>query len=198
MGTKLFKISKQEAQKISLKNMAEMDKFWKDYCANIKDSITLIVKCHLFIEILMEDLLVLVLPKPTKLLKNSRFSDKVNLLDSLSFFPTQNIIDNIRGVNVLRNNLVHELDKKITLKDIRKITKGLKIDTKSSVNKQLQASLRHIIAYLHASRTIQKLFPLGIACIRNIDLFKEDNNFGLLMRLYPYKEAKEVIRNLKL
>ena len=66
---RIYGITKKQAEEITAKDKYEMDKFWNKHCAQAKDPLTLIVKCHLFIESCMAELLTLYLPNSEKILE---------------------------------------------------------------------------------------------------------------------------------
>ena len=95
----VFKISKEDAQRISLKESSEMNSFWRKHCAKISDPLTLIVKSHLFIENLLNEILTLCLPNSKAILAKSTFSYKIMLFESLNLAPNNQLVRKIRKVN---------------------------------------------------------------------------------------------------
>lgn len=198
----VFKISKEDAKKISLEDKREMDAFWGRHCASITDPLTLIVKCHLFIESSVNELLTHCLPNPRRILEKSSFSFKLHLFEALNLSPNKILVKKIREINKLRNDFVHDLDKKLTTKDIKEITKDLRVDPSATPLQKLLSVLHYIIGYLHALKTMEKIFPFALICVRNKKILNRDKGYihskGKFREVYPYKEIREILENLKL
>lgn len=199
--TKKLGISISKAKALALKDKEAMDKFYKKHwLSNVgNEEITIILKSHLYIENLIDEILSYVLPNPQKIL-NYKFSSKVDMFEVLNITPSKLIIEKIREVNKIRNAFSHNLNEKLLKSDLGVLIKGIKIKKDGSSVVKLRAVFMYIIGYLHAFRTICKLFPFAIlfsACKEN---FKKDKGICIdqIKNIYPTKEVGEILESMRL
>lgn len=116
--------------------------------------------------------------------------------------PNNLLVNKIRGINKLRNDFVHNLDKKLSSKDIKEITDDLKGIPSVPAMQGLAAVLHYIIGYLHCLKTLEKLFPFALSCARNEKLLARDKGYSYckneISKIYPLKEVIKIIYDLKL
>jgi len=178
-----------------------MDEFYKKHwLASVgNEEITIILKSHLYIENLIDEILSCALPNPKKIL-NYKFSSKVDLLEALGVFPSALAIEKIREINRIRNVFSHKLNKKLSKAELGVLVKSIKIKKDSSDTVKLKTGLMFAIGYLHALRTIFKLFPFAIFSTAYKEIFKKDKGYLMvhLKKTYPWKEVRDILRSMKL
>ena len=86
------------------------------------DPTMLVLRAHLFSENLLARLLTFNLPRGDKVIDSGNLSyhQKLVIVDALDCVPDA-IISSLRNLNKLRNQCAHELNKKITDDDIRRV-----------------------------------------------------------------------------
>jgi uncharacterized protein YutE (UPF0331/DUF86 family) len=87
---------------------------------DLNDSITIILKSHLFVENKIDELLEFIFPKGQILSKKFYFKDKLLILKSTNLIDNQTL-DAIRKLNNVRNDIAHNLEFEITENIIDKI-----------------------------------------------------------------------------
>ncbi len=122
-----------------------------------KDTISLIVTGHLFVEYWLEWLLRASMPRPEKLLDsvNFTFVQKLALAESLGLVKSD-LADAARRLNAIRNKVAHNLDYRISADDIKVLASF------SSVPDRLQA-MQNLIGTPKAELTHFCLFFAGYA-----------------------------------
>ena len=193
-------ISIKEAKKIALGQKKEMDEFYKKYWLEKEGSkeLIIILKSHLYIESLLDDIITCILPESKRLL-TYKFSSKVDLFESFNIAPNKLLIEKLRTINAIRNRFVHDLDKKLLNSELDNLIKDIKIPPNTSNLTKLKASLRYIVGYLHALKINCKLFPVVNFYIANYKNFKHDRIFSKeIFKNYPWKKMWKIMNNLKL
>lgn len=188
-SAKRFLVHPQEAIKHTLKMKRKMDIFYEAHCLNSNDPLIIILKTHLYIEELINQLFLLVLPEPHKILKK-RFSEKIDILEALSLNvpPDKNnlIVKKMRVINKLRNSFVHKLGNKLTFNDFRELIDKTSMPKGSNVAR-LKCALSYFIGYFHFLLTISKFFPFASTCIRSEKIFKRDKGYSICKIIYPWR-----------
>ena len=99
----------------------ELERF-KALLGGEHDPVMLILRGHLFTESMLERIIFARLPRGDKLIEkgNLNYHQKLVLVDSFNC-TTDSLISSLRGLNKLRNECAHELDKKIIENDVTRI-----------------------------------------------------------------------------
>ena len=108
-------------------NAAEKDsERFKKALGKEMEPVMLVIRSHLYLENLVERLILLWLPRGDKLIEdgNLNFNQKLILIESFDNLPND-IISSLRNVNKLRNQCAHQLDKIITDSDITRVGSSL-------------------------------------------------------------------------
>lgn len=195
MKKKVPLVSKRKAEAITIQRKKEMDKFFKNHWLSSNDILTIILKTHLYIEICMDSLFVKLLPKPQKILKK-RFADKIDLFEALALnYPPDEkglFIEKLRAINRIRNSFAHDLNKDLSLEDIKPLLKNLRINSNTSKITRLKVGLQHLIGYLHFMKIFNETFPFAASCMRNEKNFKRDKGYpDKLHEIYPLTMLKK-------
>ena len=198
MPTESFEKLSKRAKELSTISKTESDDFYEKYILTSKDEVSLVLKSHLYLENTIDKVLSLIIPEPKGVLK-MRFFDKVVILESLNFFPSNKIvIDKIKIINGIRNNFSHKLDYKLTTEDIKKLSEKIEVKGKSSTVIFLSA-VADIHGYMTAIIDVATLFPFLMSCVRNKHLFREDGNFNMKSIIDSYQNdgVNDIIENMK-
>jgi hypothetical protein len=166
-------INRSEAELLKKEDIKEFNSFIEDHFDKNNDEMIKILKAHIYVEIIMNDIFMYSLPKPKNLLKNMKFSKKIDLLEAISGEFGSKIIAPLTYLNLLRNKFSHEIDYIITKDDISSLANGLKL---TDIN--LRSTLIGIIGYLHALRTITKKLPFLTSCLQSKKLYESDKGFN--------------------
>ena len=188
----LFKIANKKAKNLDLKIESEIKAFWDKHCSGETDELTIILKCHLFIETCLNDLISLSLPNPEIILEKSSFFQKIILFEALNVSLNKSLIKKLKAINKIRNNYIHNLDKSFTEKELRWLKKNLSVKTKDFSFKDILSNLHYLIGYFHAERTITRSFPFIANLKRNDALIKKD-----ICYLFFYPMLCEITPNLR-
>ena len=194
--TKVVQI-KNRAQRTKEKSIKEMKVFHEKYWLNSKDLLTLVLKNHLYIENCIDELFTLVLPHPEKIIEKS-FSAKVDSFESLNLQQNSQIVETIRALNKIRNNFAHNINYKVTSKDLEPLVKNIKkIKSKTNV-KKLKIGLNYIVGYLHCLKSCYKLFPFTMTCISQGGIFIRETGYKskkIYKTIYPNNELMDILEN---
>lgn len=170
----LFKIADRKAKSLDLKIESEIKTFWKKHCSRKTDELTIVLKCHLFIESCLDDLISLALPNPKSILEKSSFFQKIILFEALNFSTDKSLVKKLAAINKIRNGYIHNLDRSFTKKELVWLKRNLDVKTKKLSFKDILANLHYLIGYFHAERTITKTFPFITNLKRNDTLIEKD------------------------
>ena len=106
--------------------------FLGEHLSDTDDIIGYILKCHLFTESILDDLIRLVLKENAEavLSISLTYSNKLNLVARLNIVEGIELIpeyavDSLRKLNQLRNRISHELGKTVTDSEIKELFMGL-------------------------------------------------------------------------
>lgn len=178
------------------------DKEHKNFCdrhlKNQKDPTILILKSHLYIENILDQILKEVLPNPKKLL-DKKFSEKIDIFEALNISP--NITEKLRTLNKIRNKFSHNLDYNLTKKNLEPLIKGLKLNKKSKISILLNYSLGWLTGYLTALKCINSILPFLSSCANNRNIFDKDPGFdfsSIIKAQYPDDSWKSIFDELKI
>jgi len=190
-----------EKSALRIKNLSkkETDKFINRHILPNKDIVTIILKAHLYIEKLIEDILISSLAEPKIILKkNISFAKKVDLLEALGINNQiqSNITKELRTTNKIRNNFVHNIEYKITPNDINELLQGVSVPKSFNLRKKLISSLFRQIAYLQALRDICKERPFFFNCMRNKSLYVKDKTFNF-KKIFDKDDLKNIVTFLE-
>ncbi len=199
MKTKVYKELSKKANTLSLSSKTRSDEFYKKYILTSKEEVSLVLKSHLYLEKVIDEILTLTLPESKKIIKMS-FLDKVTIVESMDFFiPNKVIIEKIKAINTIRNKFSHELDYTLKRDDLNKLFKVHK-NTKDSNLALFMKEIGYLRGYLEAKINVNKLFPFLMSTMRNKNLFKDDKNFHLKDILISHEKAGllDIIKELKM
>lgn len=197
---KKIKISIEDAKLITVREKEKMDAFFERHINENKDVITLVLKAHLYIEGLIEDILSSVLVKPEKI-NRKRFSDKLDIFEAMNLdFFSGNLMNKLRSLNRLRNELAHRLNKNLSESDIQPLMENVKFKKDSSLEKKLACAMRYLVSYLHFVVVANKYFVFVLDCKRNASIFEKDIGYQekSIFAAYPLLEIKILLMNMKM
>jgi len=197
---KKLNISDQEIKGTLLRVKAEMDKFSNKHILNTNDPLVLVLKTHLYIENLLNQILSLILPFSDKLLKQ-RFLVKLDFLESLEPLPRKkSMIDKIRILNKIRNGFAHDLEKELDEKDITQLSEGFDIGQNEKSIEKFKMASSHILGYLHVVRSAYDLFPFILSIASNGEIYKRDKGFHRdeVIATYPTEDFFAVLDKMRL
>lgn len=190
----------RKASSYALKQKSEMDSFYKSHCLKNSDTLSIILKSHLYIENCLDEILRMNIPNPESILKK-RFSDKLDIFIALNLgWPPGNgfIEEKLRLINKIRNSFAHNLNKKLTIEELQQLASGL-TEVKSLDVHKLKNVLMGIIANLNALVAINEFYPILNFKYRNKEMLKRDLFWSeTFLASYPYNEAKESMDFLKI
>jgi hypothetical protein len=124
--------------------------------ANKDETISFLLKTHLFSEFQMDLLLEDYLDKKREPLDpiNLRFVQKLSLIDSLALLP-QECIRSLRALNTLRNRCVHTFNTRPTIEDVRQVASAFNSfqpEGLQSVSDFLEAYMEFLFSYFVNAR----------------------------------------------
>jgi len=159
-----------------LQDLAEREtKEFTDYFKG-QDDISIVLKSHLYIESIINNIFKLVFPSDSKI-ADLTFSKKIDVLESLDLSVNKRLVIILRGLNKLRNNFAHNYKYELKEEDIarmghilphRKIKKNLRLKYR------LNSLIYYAIGHLHFIRAFEDIYPFFSACLRNDSIFKRD------------------------
>ncbi len=138
----------------------DMDDFFKRYCQTNDSNIAVILKTHLYIENLLDEIITCLIPKSKKII-NFRFSAKVDLIESFNIC-TDDIILRIREVNKIRNGFAHDLNKELVFADLKCFINGIKIRENISNTNKFKRGAMYLVGYLHGLKSVMNILPLSM------------------------------------
>lgn len=200
--TKKIRITPERAKQIALRDKKEMDDFYAQHFLRAhKDSSDLLftIKNHLYIENLIDETLISIFPKTNEILKLS-FFQKLNLFEALNLSPSPQLLDVLKLINRLRNKFAHNINYKISKKDIAPIVTLLKLPRARLGRVQLRTIFQYVIGYLHCLRTLCRIFPMGMFLMSLSSTLKKDKccTKSMFQKIYPWDLVIEIIENMKL
>lgn len=200
------KISQKEllvkkAREYSLKKKTEMDLFYKNHCLNNSDTLSIVLKTHLYIEGCLDELLKMNLPNP-KYVLDKTFVQKLDVFEALNLgFPPGNgfIESKLKLINKVRNSFAHNLDKNLTEEEFKQLAAGVKKPNIKNDLTSLKYVFMHIIGYLHALVAMNDFYSFLNSYQRNKAIFTRDIFWkDEIVRAYNLEEAIESMEFLKL
>lgn len=124
------------------------------------DPVMVILRTHLFSENLLEEIIMLRLPRGDRIMEsaNLTYNQKLVLVNSFDRL-SDNIYCSLKNLNKIRNECAHRLDKSITDSDVTRIGSSLgkeftniKKNYSNDVMGTLIGVLDYVIGALHGSR----------------------------------------------
>ena len=183
----------RKASMYALKQKSEMDKFYKNYCLNNSDTLSIILKTHLYIENCLDEILRMNIPRPQYILDKS-FSQKLNIFQSLNlgFPPGNELIENkLKLINKIRNSFAHKLDRELTAEELQQLATGLN-ERPCTSSQKLKCVLMSIIGWLHCLMAMNEFYPFLHITHRNKKLIKKDVFWSdAILQKYPTNDAIE-------
>lgn len=192
-------LTPKTAQRIKTSEGKKFDIFLKKHILENKDNLSVVLKSHLFIEGLLDEMLKSSVPHPNKFLEK-KFSEKVSILEALGFFDSRPLIkEKIVGLNKLRNDYAHDLDYTIKNKDLDILLKETKIGKRNSIRKKLMRSLSGLMGYLQALSAVNKQIPFFMASARGKSIYLKDKGYNSreIAENYEKKGIKTFLENMK-
>jgi hypothetical protein len=114
-------MKKSEKQKVDPDRERELTEFNRT-CGNIEDPVLLILRVHLYIEYMLERIIVANLRRGDRIIEKGRLTFVQKLVLVSSFDRVDDVyITMIGHLNSVRNRCAHERQKEITLSDIEQI-----------------------------------------------------------------------------
>lgn len=163
-----------------------------------KPELTSVLKHHLIIENIIDEILRTIIKNPKDILK-LRSNNKIDLVHALNIqFGESIIIEQLRTVQKLRNHFAHKLDYKIKNIDLIAFTKNERMPQKTNLEKFVLGAHR-LEGYLVGVLSIAKFSPFLFDYIRNIDLYKKKDK--KILKIISKKNRRkwiEALENLKI
>jgi len=197
---KKLRISPKEVKEITIREKEKMDKFHKKHWNNTDDIIAIILKSHLYIESLIDDIITSNMVKPNRILEK-KFSTKLDIFEAMNLdVPSKVLVEKLRKLNKLRNQLAHKLDKKLNEADIAPLLKDVQVKKDFSLKRKLSFALQHLIGYLHFITVLNRNFTYILMCLRNKAVFSKDVGYREKEALahYPIKELSDIIGYMRM
>lgn len=180
-------------------------RFLKIILRRHKDTLFVVLKSHLFVEQLMNDILLLSFPNPPSrkvLEKDVSFSSKIKLLENvnLDFIEGKNILGRIRCLNEIRNGYGHNLNYRLKKRDLNGLLENFKISRNRPLYDLLEKGVSGLVGYLLAARALLKTLPFLVDSMRNQKRYKDDKVFQIKNIIKEYKDSglSEVLSGLRL
>ncbi|MDH4358484.1 MAG: hypothetical protein OEV37_00845 [Candidatus Berkelbacteria bacterium] len=160
--------------KIETNYVKELREF-KAYINNTGDDLSVILKSHLFVEILINRIILLVIPHP-KRIEDQRFSEKIKLLSDLDYFPHGwELYEKLNALNKIRNGFAHNYKNEIDRKHLETLSGCLK-KTLSPIER-FKIGSEILMNSLLFTIELCTLFPFIQSCSINAKLFRRDPGF---------------------
>lgn len=173
-------ISKNVLERLKKQSKVEFRQYKKSFFKHESVELLIVLKSHLFIERLINEIIENLFTKSGKLTEK-KFSDKVDILSALDIlFPKTE--KGIRIFNKIRNDFSHnreyKIDSKIAL-ELRSI-----LDTKTFQNNSvlLSRSSDYLIGGLQFLRNYTKHYPFMAVVIAEDKIFKRDKLYKITKR----------------
>jgi|GEM_PF-1633917 len=170
-------LTKKTAIRLSKKALNETDLFLKNQIKKTDDPLSVVIKSHLYVESLLNQIITLVFPVPKPIL-NKNFSYKIDSLLSLDLFPSTEILRKLQHLNILRNKFAHNYKYKILSKDIEPLLMGVKLNKKISNNLKLRNALAYIVMYLEALKNVYQVLPFSFLLYSFDKVFSRDMTYN--------------------
>jgi uncharacterized protein YutE (UPF0331/DUF86 family) len=158
----------------------EHNEFYDKHLKSSKDEIVIVLKTHLFVENILDQVITAFLPKPKELLGKT-FSDKIDIIKALNLpvVSNTNTVQKLRALNKIRNKFAHNLDYRINQKDIEPLQKGLNLDKTLQTPAILRYTLGHLTGFLIGSTTTCFVIPFFATCMSHETIFAKDFGFDI-------------------
>lgn len=172
----------------------EMQEFFEKNIKDCSEPLILILKAHLYIEVCLNEIFKLVIPRPQKIINNRKFSDKMDIFESLNLsFGIKEICKKVRLINKLRNKFSHDLNAELEENEIRPLLKDIQLKENAPNIENLKTAILQVLSFLHFIRGTIKLFPFYSATVRNREIFREDDGFRKMQirDMYAMKEFRK-------
>ncbi|PIZ96614.1 MAG: hypothetical protein COX80_00860 [Candidatus Magasanikbacteria bacterium CG_4_10_14_0_2_um_filter_33_14] len=180
-----IKISKQTKHKfndfLSYMFNLSIEELKKDYFdINLIEFSTIILKTHLFIENLINEIIEASFVNSKKVIKTN-FSNKINLLESVGFDST--FIEKIKYINYLRNKFSHNYKYILNQKEIKKIIDDFNYpnvpgEENFNIKEKVFSNLVAFIGEIGSRLRLEKELPFFSTILRQEKLYKNDKGFN--------------------
>lgn len=169
---KTIRLTQTLAKQQGMKYKKATDAFYSTHIKGNHDILSIVLKSHLYVEFIIDEILKLVLINPNKILKK-RFSDKIDLFESLDLV-TPDIYKKLRILNGIRNKFSHDLNYSFTRNDFSDLRAS---NEQNKPNVALLKFVDFLIGYLHAFKGVYETIPFVFTCAKNKAIFNRDVNF---------------------
>lgn len=172
-----MKLDENEAKQIAKKIDEEGALYVKKYIVPIKDDLLLVLKTHLIIEKLIEEILSAMLVKPDEIIEMNFFR-KIQIIEALGI-KNNNIIVKLKALNSLRNKFAHNLDYKIKNEDLSIFFSYSTLKRANNISLQLIQIAAWTIYFLMSAREFYLDLPFYMQCNDNKERLKRDKGFDI-------------------
>jgi hypothetical protein len=142
--------------------------------SNKNDSLVIVLKSHLIIENIIDDVLIN-FNSNAKDIINKKFSEKVKILKYCSLI-NQYTYERLVTINSIRNQFAHNIKYIIKQKDIEPLIRNFDSNKKGNI-KQLILGINHLVGYLSFLNYFTKYYPFVYTFTQKKDVFKKDKAF---------------------
>jgi hypothetical protein len=163
------------------------------------DELTVVLKGHLFLEQILNEIIILTIPKPQYIL-DKKFYDKLKIFEALGLAPSNELIEKLLAINTLRNKYSHNLNYKCADKDIQTIVKGLGTSYQTNRGKIIMG-FNYAIGYLSALKSSWQVVPFTLFCAEYNNIFKREKAYNvkkITKSIYAVSKVSDIIEQLKL
>lgn len=194
-----MKLSISEAKEIANKIKNEGEQYIKKYITNNKENLTLVLKTHLIMEKIIDEILSAALVDAKEIKEDMTFRKKISVIQALGI-GRLNIIDKLKSYNALRNKFAHNLDYAVKMEDISLFLTDSRLIKNGNVHDLLIQVSAYIIYFLMGVREYHQKFPFYISCFDNQLRFKRDKGFSIknIQDKYDFMGMEEYLSMLRL
>lgn len=189
------KFNIQQGTKLFEKSYKETMMLYNHHLKNTRDIQGLVLKIHLIVEKLLDDILILSFTKPDEIVK-MRFKSKIAIYEAMNIDFCNAMIKELKILNSIRNKFAHNLDYKIPKSILFQLTPK---DHKHELNRALdilKSFSINILSFLIGTKSTLKAFPYLFICIQNRNLYEKDVGFNYkkIIEWYNKKDIYEYFK----
>lgn len=158
-----------------------VDDFLNQDFHNNDQNLIFVLKAHLFMEFLIDEIFNIALPNP-KMITRMSFSQKLKIYEAIGFDnDDEEFLAAVNLVNDIRNKYGHNIKFKLSSHEATILINKVKLDGKKlggrSNRERFDGLVLYVLAYLRVMVSLHKLFPLMSAYFKNVDSFEKDKWF---------------------
>ena len=190
-------LNKEEGERIKQLSSKQVDIFLKTHFIPSTDLLTKILKAHLYIEGLINEIIKNTFPYPNDLI-GQKFYAKILLLNATGPVLYKPVFSRLKALNAIRNNFSHNLNYKPSETEANKLILFTSIKETNNERKIIRG-LMSLIGSLEYICAITKSLPYLMTCLRNEALFDHDKGFNKkeVIKLYGI-DLKDFFNGLKI